>query len=90
MTVIFTNLCIQCGIPVEKWTQTEPSLNVKTFQSSQGFDAGEDTYQQPPADSSSVTVDVDPNRLVLSPALGIPAYQQTIISSNNPGKNPKI
>jgi len=28
---------------------------------SKGFDAGEDTYQQPPADSSSVTVDVDPN-----------------------------
>ena len=35
-----------------------------------GFDAGEDTFQQPPADGSNVKVDVDPksNRLqLLSP-----------------------
>lgn len=28
---------------------------------SKGFDPGEDTYQPPPADGSSITVDVDPN-----------------------------
>jgi hypothetical protein len=27
-----------------------------------GFDPGEDTYQDPPTDSSAVNVDVDPNR----------------------------
>ena len=29
---------------------------------SQGFDAGEECYQEPPADGSSCSVDVDPNR----------------------------
>lgn len=28
---------------------------------SQGFDPGENTYQEPPADGSSLAVDVDPN-----------------------------
>ena len=29
---------------------------------SQGFDAGEECYQEPPTDGSSCSVDVDPNR----------------------------
>ena len=28
----------------------------------QGFDAGEECYQEPPADGSGYNVDVDPNR----------------------------
>ena len=31
---------------------------------SQGFDPGKDTYQEPPADGTSLSVDVDPKRSV--------------------------
>ena len=38
----------------------------------QGFDPGQDTYQAPPVDGSQRTVDVDPNRLIIT----ILAFQQ--------------
>ena len=40
----------------------------------QGFDAGEECYQEPPADGSGYNVDVDPDRSETWPSLQLTIY----------------
>ena len=44
---------------------THTHIHTHTHTNTQGFDPGKDTYQEPPADGSSLSVDIDPKRSVV-------------------------
>lgn len=45
----------------------------------QGFDPGKDTYQEPPADGSSLSVNVDPKRFDEAPSKSFPLRRYTSV-----------